>query len=649
MKRLTVWAYAEDADVLAKRLVRQKCVDVDLIPQDEIGELVRCDPSARIRELEIKLADIESAIQPLYKYDTRKKSLIPPPAIEVDREAIATNVGGLRSDTETVVKRINDAVARMNETERELNDARADIAAATPWLGCGIPLDLAETPHTRVLMGSISASIDDAALDARLDGLAVAWRRLATEGNSSYVIFIVENSDADELQRRLGSAGFTRAVFKNGCGSAEDICASAKKRICALEAEGTELDELLRTLSCRIDDIKVLWDTISTEMINEKVKERLLASNQCVLLLGWIPEKKTDKVTSVLESIECAYSLTDPAKGDDVPVKLENNRFAACFEWVVGMYSLPAYGSFDPTFVMSFFYILFFAMMFADVGYGLLLVLGGFLAPKLMHMKPKKAQPFYMFGYCGIGCIITGVLFGGYFGDMPLAIIKALNPDAVLPDTLALVVDPIADPMTFMILGLVLGFIHLVAGQVIKFVLVWKTSPLDAICDYGLFWVLYAGLILLLFAPSVGKWVAIGALIAIVLTGGRKEKNIFMKLPKGLLALYGLVNFGSDILSYSRILALALSGGVLAQVMNILGTIGGSSPAAVIIGMLLCFVIGHMLNLALSALGAFVHTSRLQYIEFFGKFYEDGGRPFSPLEPSERYSEDIAEKATTKI
>lgn len=638
MKRLTVWAYAGDADAVAAKLIKLRCVDVDTVGTDSDSYLVRYDPSARIRECENSLASIESAMEPLYPFSKKRGGLGAAPAINADREAFAADRGGVRGDTAAVVARINGMRERLGAIERELADATAKADAAKPWLGCGLSLDSNGTESTRLVFGSLPTSTEESAIEARLDGLAAAWRVIKRDPNAAYAIFIAERSDADELMRRLNTAGFVRATFPDGCGCAEEICAAANERISALTAEREEINQTFCGLAGRLDDLRVLWDTVSTELVGEQLKEKLMATGSCVLLRGWIPEKRTEKVTAALDALGCAYDLTDPEPGDDVPVKLENNRFASCFEWVVAMYSLPAYGTFDPTFIMSFFYVLFFAMMFADVGYGLVLAVGGFLIPRLLHMKPEKAAPFRMFAFCGIGSIITGVLFGGYFGDMPLALIRAFNPEAELPSTLAIVVDPVAQPTTFLLIALALGFVHLVAGQAIKFAIVWKDSPVDAICDYALFWALYGGLIMLIIVPSVGKWVAIGAAAAIVLTGGRKEKNILMRIPKGFLALYGVVSFGSDILSYSRILALALSGSVLAQVMNILGTMG-SSPVAVVVGMIFVFIVGHTINLALSTLGSFVHTSRLQYIEFFGKFYEDGGRPYAPATPSERYSD----------
>jgi V/A-type H+-transporting ATPase subunit I len=299
---------------------------------------------------------------------------------------------------------------------------------------------------------------------------------------------------------------------------------------------------------------------------------------------------------------------------------------------------------------MSIFYFIIFGIIFADVGYGLLVALGCFIAPKIIKLSPGLKRSFKMFGYCGISCIFFGVLFGSYFGDMPIAIMKTMMgiPESELPNlsllpsdnpTVALLLDPLQDPMGFLIFSLAVGAIHLIAGMAVKFVILCKDGQVwDAIFDIGAYWVLFAGFGLLAIVPEVGKWVAIAGAVFIVLTHGRDAKNIFMKLAKGLLGLYDLINYGSDLLSYSRILALGLSAGIIAQVVNLLGTMGGPTVGGFIM-MAFVFVIGHVLNLAINMLGTFVHASRLQYIEFFGKFYEDGGTPFEPALSSEKYTE----------
>ena len=195
--------------------------------------------------------------------------------------------------------------------------------------------------------------------------------------------------------------------------------------------------------------------------------------------------------------------LTEPAEEDDPPVLLKNNGYASNFEWVVAMYSYPKYGTYDPTFIMSIFYFFIFGLMFADVGYGLILILGGLLLPKVLHMKDSMRRMFNMFGYCGFSSVIMGVLFGGWFGDLPYALMVNIGQSfptteaakAAFPLFDGLWVNPINDPMTFLIISLGMGAIHLVAGMAVKFVLLCKEKKVfEAIFGIASWWVIFAGI-----------------------------------------------------------------------------------------------------------------------------------------------------------
>jgi V/A-type H+-transporting ATPase subunit I len=324
-----------------------------------------------------------------------------------------------------------------------------------------------------------------------------------------------------------------------------------------------------------------------------------------------------------------------------VPILLQNNGFAANFEWVLGMYSYPKYGSFDPTFVMSIFYFIIFGIMFADVGYGLLLVLGCFGGIKLLKPREGMRRFLAMFGYCGISSIVWGLILGAYFGDLPKMFISKMLGLAP-PEKVALWFDPIEDPMTFLVLSLAVGAVHLIGGMAVQFYLLCRAGkPLDALMDVGSWWVLFAGIALLVIKPDIGLWVLIAGLACIILTQGRHKKGILGKLFGGVGKLYDLVSYMSDLLSYSRILALGLASAVIAQVVNILGTLNGGTVVGYMM-FILVFIIGHGLNLVINVLGTFVHTSRLQYIEFFNKFYVDGGRPFKPAMPADLYTVEPA-------
>ena len=283
-------------------------------------------------------------------------------------------------------------------------------------------------------------------------------------------------------------------------------------------------------------------------------------------------------------------------------------------------------------------------MMSADVGYGLVIVIGCLLALKFMKPGIGMSRFLKMFAISGVSCIIMGVLFGGWFGDLPKQFaenILGINGF----DGPWYLLNPLDEPMIFFGISLALGFIHLCVGMGIKMAeLIRNGKIFSAIFDIGSWYVVYAGIaVLALFKIP---WVLVVGLLMIVLTHGRDKKNPIMKFFSGLLGLYDIVNFMSDILSYSRILALGLSSAVIASVFNILATLGGRSPISIILFPLV-FILGHGLNLLLSLLSSFIHSSRLQYVEFFGKFYEDGGRAFSPVRHELKYVDvDINEDKT---
>ena len=348
-----------------------------------------------------------------------------------------------------------------------------------------------------------------------------------------------------------------------------------------------------------------------------------------------MPVTSVEAVEKLLSGYACAYEFEDPGEDDDPPVLLKNNKFASCFEWVIGLYSYPKYSGFDPTFIMAIFYCILFGLMFADAGYGLLFVLIAFIAVPVIGIKGNLKKSIQMFGWCGVSCIVMGILFGGLFGDLPVRL--AVSMFGANEFQLALLLDPIKQPLVFLVISIGVGALHLITGMAIKFYMLCKRGKwLDALLDIGLWWVLFAGIALM--AAGVTPWLLIGAAVAIVLTGGRNEKKWIMKPVKGLLGLYGLINYGSDLLSYSRILALGLASSIIAQVVNIMGTMGGNTVVGWIM-LIAIGLVGHLINIGLNALGTFVHTSRLQYIEFFGKFYEDGGRKFKPASPVGEFSE----------
>ena len=376
------------------------------------------------------------------------------------------------------------------------------------------------------------------------------------------------------------------------------------------------------------------------------------------MLSGFIPQKYAKKLETALTSkFDIAIDFSAPDDNDDVPVTLQNNAFASPVEGVLESYSLPGKGEVDPTSVMAIFYYILFGMMLSDAAYGLIIVAAcGFVLTKYKNIKPGMK----MFLFCGISTTFWGILFGSYFGDViDVVSTTFFNSPVIVP---ALWFVPLNEPMRMLAFSFGIGIVHLFTGLLIQlYELILAKKFKDAIYDVVSWYLLVGGLIIyMLSVPMVAEMLVlnfilshsignvglicaiVGALL-ILFTAGRESKSPFKRLLKGLYGLYGVTGYLSDILSYSRLLALGLATGVIAQVFNKMGTMAGNGPVGIVL-FIVVFIVGHTMNIAINLLGAYVHTNRLQFVEFFGKFYEGGGRKFSPFFVNTKYfnvTEDI--------
>ena len=650
MKKLAVFAHKQDLDTIVKKLMRLRCVDIASRVEDgddsDIG-LCRVECDLRRIELESSIADISSALVALEPYVQKSKGLFASKKrLDMDEFSRSENAAKARE----AVTRTLESVKRREHIRTDIAKLRLDITAARPYLQYDLPLGFEGTQTTDCFLGVLPSAIDLEATGKELYRAGAIANLLGRDKNGIYASYFCYCDDSAAVSSLLSSYGFLRASFSGVDMTAKAYIRSLQKQIKELEQEYVELGKTLVSLAALVEDIEILYDLEATELELARQKQKISATDSVAIIDGWVPLGRDGAVAALLDKFECAYELSDPEDDDIPPVLLKNNGFATNFEWVLGMYSYPQYGKFDPTFIMSIFYFIIFGIMFADVGYGLIMTLGCFLAVSVLKLSKGLERSLKMFGYCGISCMIFGAIFGSYFGDLPLKFMQSMMgiPQDQLPNlalvkgesaTLALLFDPLQNPMGFLVFSLAAGAVHLIAGMAVQFYILCKQGHvLDAIFDVGAYWLLFGGIAMLVIVPNVGLWVTLGAVALIVLTHGRSEKNPIMKLVKGLLGLYDLINYASDLLSYSRILALGLAAGIIAQVINILGTMMGPTVVGFIV-FALVFIVGHLLNLAINVLGTFVHTSRLQYIEFFGKFYEDGGVAFEPALASEKYTE----------
>jgi V/A-type H+-transporting ATPase subunit I len=637
MKKLSLISPKNEVGDLTDLLFRLRCIEVESLPLD-CGEgeepLSRTNSDAERQRYDRLLQRTDDMLVILHKRCKNKKK----PFAQGPRVDILSFEGDERYEKGLCQLENSERItSRLAELKSEELKIESSLKSYRVWQELDIPLSFDGTSQSKVLLGSFESK-EGADLAARsvADEYGALLSIVSEDASSVSVAVLCHASSYDDVSRSLASSGFSRANFKGVDMTAADAVKQCELRLDEISKQRQSLESELDELARDVLPIEMLSDYYRTRLESAAVKSKMAETDNLVCLSAWVPIDETAKVEKSLSKLSCSYELTDPEPSDEPPVLLKNGKFSGSFEWVLKMYSYPVYGRYDPTAIMSIFYFLIFGLMFADVGYGALLVIGCFGAIKLF--KPGRGMHAFlaMFGYCGISCILWGILLGAYFGDMPNAI--ATNMLGKAPVNLALWFDPLTDPMSFLILSLGVGAVHLIGGMAVKFYLLCKDGHvLDAVFDVGSWWVLFAGIGLLFALPAVGKWVAIAGAAMLVLTQGRAEKNIVMKLLKGVMSLYDIINYISDLLSYSRILALGLAAGVIAQVVNILGTMGGSSIVG-FIGLIVAFSLGHVLNFAINVLGTFVHTSRLQYIEFFGKFYEDGGRPFKAVAPASKYT-----------
>lgn len=643
MKKLTVITPQNEMQHIIRKLIRGRCVEVRQLDLDEHdGYLKKKSYDTQRKELEAKISAIDRALPPLNKYSERRMGL-GDGRVKINREEFLRD--GSYDNSAAIVKKTNELLDELSQLDDEISSLNANIDTVQPWIDLGYPLSMTQTRKTKIIIGSFPKSLDTEPVCSSISELNAHFELINEDKNAKYCSVIVLDEDFDALMRAITPFGFVKIDLpdtdKTPTGAINDF----QNKIKIASNRKQEIIEEFRELSMYIFDVEVMYDIESTRLTNIIAMQKSADSESCTFITGWVPADSEQKIAQILDKNLCAYEMRDPEENENPPVHLKNNGFSSTFEWVIGMYAYPKYGSFDPTFIMSIFYFFIFGLMFADVGYGLILAVAGFVVPKMMGMKDGMKRTFYMFGYCGISSMIMGVVFGGWFGDLPYAIMQNMmgieNAKEVVPFFNGIWFNPLDDPMMFLIVSLAAGGVHIIAGMAINFVLLCKKGRvLDAIFDIFSWWIIFAGIgVIFLVGTKEGLiTIGVGALI-IILTHGRHEKNIVMRFLKGLLGLYDITSYASDLLSYSRILALGLAAGVIGQVVNLVGTMGGATVLGFVALIAAC-LIGHTLNLAINILGSFVHTSRLQYLEFFNKFYEDGGEKFEALEPSEQYSKE---------
>lgn len=658
MKRLSLFAMKKDRKAILELLQRKGVVEISCNdPEDDVFK--KTDLTEQCQEFQKNMETAASALEILEKYASQKGSAL----------------DGLKGLTELSVSQYEDAVKRTGsslETAERIVRLRSDIAELTaeipkletqitilkPWQSLDLPLNYPGTKTTSFLAGSFPEAVSKEKMltvlgtfEPELDEFTSEI--VSTSPEMTCVYFTVLKSQEGMLEDGLRVLNFAKAPLSEKIPLQEmrDLAqkiAEDKTRIGRIEEE-------IRSQLDTVPDLKFLQDYYRMRIDRYEVVSSLSQSKRTFELHGWLAAEDTIELESALSGFDLVLEFTDPGPEDDVPVKLKNNGYVSPVEAVVESYSMPARGELDPSPVMATFYYICFGLMLSDAAYGLIMVIvTAILLKKYPKMADGTRRFLKMFFYCGISTTFWGFLFGSFFGDAVNVIATTYfnRPDIALnPIWFA----PVDKPMKMLVFSFLVGIIHLFTGLGVKFYSEWKDGDrLGAIYDAG-FWYMFVGggIIYLLTmkmvtdmmglgftlspaAATISGWITILGMIGVVLTGGRSSRNWFKRILKGLYSAYGITSWLSDILSYSRLLALGLATSVISTVFNKMGSMFGRSPIGVVL-FILVFVIGHTMNIAINALGAYVHTNRLQYVEFFGKFYEGGGRKIEPFGEKTKY------------
>lgn len=635
MKRLRLAASSSEKDRIMQALALFGAVE---LTETEVSDVPISSASSESETYREKMREISDAIDIAKKRSGIKRGMFSKRPETTEKTIFSSEF----ADEALILAR------KINSKEEALsikNDRRVRLEALEksmqPWEPLGISLDTPQGKRFGTMLLTIPSSVSFESASSALSETSeyAELFEVSRDAELCYMLLVTYTADTDKAFSALKLLGAVNVKFRDVSKTAKEVREDAFSEISEIRKEAEELEREITVTDEEFDTLLIAQDAISTRLACEVETEKGLSTVHSFYIEGWFPKREEKKLVELLEKNGCAYEFSDPVEGDDPPTLTYNSKLIAPFEVITNMYSAPAYHGVDPNPMMAPFFALFFGIMLSDAGYGLLLMIAGIFS--LWKMKPRGGFRSFMqlAIICGASTVLWGLMFGGFFGDA-IPSIYLLFTGKTFPYDLALWFNPTNDPMTMLIFSLALGGIQIVAGMAVKgYMMIRDGEVWAAIFDIGFWWVAFAGVVVMLLGSStVGLYIILAGVAGLVLTQGRAKKNIIMKFFGGILSLYDVTSYFSDMLSYSRLLALSLATAVVGTVINTMGILVGP------IGFFVVFIIGHVFNIAINLVGSFVHAARLQYVEFFGKFYESGGKLFKPLSIKSKNTDIIKEE-----
>lgn len=625
MKHLRLLGMESEREALLKAMQDMECVEISSIDGSEEAlksGFAKPDDKALMSAQEASRA-YRTALASLDRFAPEKKGMFRKRQ-GVSRAAFFSAES--EENARTAAETINKDTRRLGEIESERTKNEALRATLAPWLTVDAPLGGADGALA-VFFGTAGLNVTDDALKAladSLDGL-LTWQQASSDRSLRYLLVMCHGSVKERALSALRDLGFSTVSFRGMTGTAKENDKALAENLAALEKERQEIEQRIAGLGGKREALLEASDRAAIALRREEAKSRLVGTDKAFLLEGWLPADRCTALEKALEPFTCAIETREPTEDEypQVPVQLKNNKLTRPLNMVTEMYSLPAYGTLDPNPLMAPFFILFYGIMMADMGYGLLMMIASVIISKKYRPKGTSGELFSLLGLCGISTFIMGALTGGFFGDFLTQLVAIVSPGTVF--ALPKLFDPLDDLTMILIGSMALGMVQIVTGMAISLIEKCKRKKfLDAFFEEITWWIVFIGIALL----ALGKGAAVLYVgCVLVLLGPIVQGKGWGKLTGVFGSLYNHVTgYFGDILSYTRLMALMLAGSVIAQVFNMLAAMPGNVIAFIIISML-----GNAMNFGLNLLGCYVHDLRLQCLEFFNKFYVDGGKPFRPM------------------
>ena len=625
MKHLRLLGMESEREALLKAMQDMECVEISSIDGSEEAlksGFAKPDDKALISAQEASRA-YRTALASLDRFAPEKKGMFRKRQ-GVSRAAFFSAES--EENARTAAETINKDTRRLGEIESERTKNEALRATLAPWLTVDVPLGGADGALA-VFFGTAGLNVTDDALKAladSLDGL-LTWQQASSDRSLRYLLVMCHRSVRERALSALRDLGFSTVSFRGMTGTAKENDKALAENLAALEKERQEIEQRIAGLGGKREALLEASDRAAIALRREEAKSRLVGTDKVFLLEGWLPADRCAEIEKTLKPFTCAIETREPTEDEypQVPVQLKNNKLTRPLNMVTEMYSLPAYGTLDPNPLMAPFFILFYGIMMADMGYGLLMMIASVIISKKYRPKGTSGELFSLLGLCGISTFIMGALTGGFFGDFLTQLVAIVSPGTVF--ALPKLFDPLDDLTMILIGSMALGMVQIVTGMAISLIEKCKRKKfLDAFFEEITWWIVFIGIALL----ALGKGAAVLYVgCVLVLLGPIVQDKGWGKLTGVFGSLYNHVTgYFGDILSYTRLMALMLAGSVIAQVFNMLAAMPGNVIAFIIISML-----GNAMNFGLNLLGCYVHDLRLQCLEFFNKFYVDGGKPFRPM------------------